>query len=159
MPEPERLPLRDPARLIRVLLREAAAPRQIATAAMLGIFLGTLPLIACHGVVIIFCATRLRLNRLLALNISHLCAPPLVPALAIETGYFLRYGRFLTEFNLRTLGLEFHQRFLEYLLGSLVVGPLLGAVIGLIAYLIARVYQYAAAHRRSRPALPEADPS
>jgi uncharacterized protein (DUF2062 family) len=145
MPEPERLPLRDPVRLIRMLLREAAAPRQIAAAAMLGIFLGTLPLIACHSVVIIIAATRLRLNRLLALNISHICAPPLVPALAIEAGHFMRHGRFLTEFNMRTLGLELHHRFFEYLIGSLVVGPVLALAAGVATYGLARLYQRIAA--------------
>ena len=60
--------------------------------------------------------------------ITHLCAPPFVPALAIEAGFFVRHGRFLTEFNWQTLGHEIHHRLLDYLLGSLIVGPILVAV-------------------------------
>ena len=93
----ESLSWRHPLRSLKILLHESTSPKEIAAAAMLGVFLGALPLIACHGIVIVFFATRLRLNRLIALNIQHLCAPPLVPALAVEVGYFARHGRFLTE--------------------------------------------------------------
>lgn len=158
-PAEERLSIKNPLRALKLLVRESASPREIALASMLGIFLGTLPLIACHSIVIIFCATRLRLNRLMAFSASNLCVAPLVPALAIEMGYYLRYGRFLTEFSLRTLGFEIHQRFFEYFLGSLVVGPALAVVVGAITYLIARGYQSAATRRRARLAAPEADPS
>lgn len=158
-PAEERLSIKNPLRALKLLVRESASPREIALATMLGIFLGTLPLIACHSIVIIFCATRLRLNRLMAFSASSLCVAPLVPALAIEMGYYLRYGRFLTEFSLRTLGFEIHQRFFEYFLGSLVVGPALAVVIGGITYLIARGYQSTATRRRARLAAPEADPS
>lgn len=146
----EQLSFRHLGRSLRILLRENSSPREIATASMLGIFLGTLPLLACHSVVIVFCATRLRLNRLMALNISHLCAPPLVPALAIEAGYYLRHGRFLTQFNLHTLAYQAHQRLLDYLIGSLLVGPVLAMAIGLVAYSIALLYQRSSSRKGAR---------
>ncbi len=140
-----RLSLRRPRQSLAILLSESTSPRQMAAASMLGILLGTLPLIACHSLVIIFCATRLRLNRLVALNISHLCAPPFVPALAVEAGFFVRHGRFLTEFNWQTLGHEIHHRLLDYLLGSLIVGPILAIAAGAVVFVMAWVY------RRFRP--------
>ncbi|MHC4696026.1 MAG: DUF2062 domain-containing protein [Planctomycetota bacterium] len=136
-----RLSLRDWRRSLLLLLRESTTPRALAAAAMLGIFLGTLPLIACHCVVIVFCATRLRLNRLVALNISHLCAPPFVPALAIEVGFFARNGRWLTEFSVQTLGRELHHRLFDYVLGSLIVGPILALAVGGIVFVQAWLYQ------------------
>lgn len=135
------LSILHPLRSIKILLKENTSPMEITLAAMLGIFLGTLPLIASHSIAIIFFATRLRLNRLIALNISHICAPPLVPALAIEVGYFLRHGHFLTEFNFRTLGYEAHERLFEYFIGSLLVGPLLALLVGLVVYLLIQIYQ------------------
>ncbi len=131
----------NPVRSLKMLIKERTSAKEISIACMLGIFLGTLPLIACHSVVIVFCATRLRLNRLVALNISHLCAPPLVPAIAVEAGYFARNGRFLVEFNMQTLGHEAPQRFVDYLFGSLIVGPVLAVLVGTIVFFAIAVYK------------------
>jgi len=136
-----RLSLKNWRGSLMLLIRESSSPRALAAAAALGIFLGTLPLIACHCVVIVFCAARLRLNRLVALNVSHLCAPPFVPALAVEVGFFVRNGRWLTEFSVQTLGRELHHRLLDYFLGSLIVGPVLALVIGGIVFVQAWFYQ------------------
>ncbi|UCE58698.1 MAG: DUF2062 domain-containing protein [Phycisphaerales bacterium] len=146
-----RLSLRDWRRSLMILFSEGSSPRALAAAAALGIFLGTLPLIACHSVVIVFCAMRLRLNRLLALNVSHLCAPPFVPALAIEVGFFVRNGRWLTEFSMQTLGRELHHRLLDYLLGSLIVGPILALVAGAVVFVHAWLYQRFIARRGGAP--------
>ena len=108
---------------------------------MLGVFLGTLPLIACHSVAIFFVATRLRLNRLVALSVSNICMPPFVPALAVTVGYYMRHGSYLTEFNMQTLGYEAPQRLLEYLIGSLIIGPVLALLVGAIAFLMGMLYQ------------------
>jgi len=126
---------------MKMLLTEQTSPREIGLATSLGIFMGTLPLIAMHMVSIVFVATRLRLNRLIALNVSHLCAPPFVPALAIETGYFIRHGRFLTEFSMQTLGHEALQRLWDYLIGSVLLAPILGLIAGLIAYALAGFFR------------------
>lgn len=126
----------NPFRGLKLLITEKSSPRQIMFAVMLGIFLATLPLIAIHSVAIVFVATRLKLNRLIALNVSHFCAPPLVPGLAVELGYFLRNGKFLTEFNVQTLGHEALQRIGDYLLGSIVLAPILAVLAGIITYFI-----------------------
>lgn len=139
--EEDRLSLKHPVRSLKILLKENTTPREIVYASMLGILLGTLPLIAIHSVSIIFAATRLRLNRLIALNISHLCAPPLVPAIAIEAGYFIRNGRFLTEFNYQTLGNEAPQRLLEYIIGATFIAPFLTIFAGIIVYILILIYQ------------------
>jgi len=122
----------NPWRTLKMLVIEKTSSREIALAVFLGIFLGTLPLIAMHSIIIVFFATRLRLNRLIALNVSHFCAPPIVPALAIEAGYFLRHGHFLTEFTMQTLGHEALQRLTDYLLGSVVIAPVLGSIAALL---------------------------
>ncbi len=131
----------NPWRFIKQLFIEKLSPWEVTSACMLGIFLGTLPLIACHCAAIIFASTRLRLNRMVALNISHLCAPPFVPAICIEIGFFVRNGHFLTEFNLQTLGAQIGDRILDYLLGSVIMAPALALLIGIIVYpLVSAIY-------------------
>lgn len=128
-----------PLRSIRQLLTEHLSPRQLAAAAALGVFLGTLPLIAAHTIAILFAASYLRLNKVAAVSASQLCIPPLVPALCIETGYYLRNGRFLTEFTLETLGRQGLARLYEWLLGSLLLAPLLALAVGAVVYLLALI--------------------
>jgi hypothetical protein len=72
-----------------------------------------------------------------ALSASQLCIPPIIPALCIELGYFIRHGRFLTEISLKTIGYEGLERILEWFLGSLILGPALGLLVGTTIYVIA----------------------
>ena len=60
-------------------------------------------------------------------------------ALCIEVGYLLRHGRWLTEFSLETLGYQALQRLYEWLLGSLLVAPLLALLVGGLTLLLARM--------------------
>lgn len=127
-----------PLRSLRTLLRENTSPKQLALAAAMGVFFGTLPLIACHSLVIILASNYFRLNKIASLSASQLCMPPVVPALCIETGYLLRHGHFLTEISLETLGYQALERLYEWLLGSLVLAPLLAVLIGGTTLLMAR---------------------
>jgi uncharacterized protein (DUF2062 family) len=144
-----------PMRSMHQLLSENTSPIQLALAAAMGVFLGTLPLIAFHSVAIILAANYFRLNKVAALSVSQLCMPPVVPALCIETGYWLRHGRFLTEMSLETLGYQALERLYEWLLGALVLAPLLALLMGGLTLVMARL----AARRvvRVRPLKPTAD--
>jgi len=128
-----------PLRAMRILLSENTTPRELALAGALGVFLGTLPLVGVHTLVILIAAGFLRLNRIAAITASQVTIPPLVPALAIEVGHFMRYGKFLTEFSLKTLGSEGLDRIWEWFLGSLLLGPVFGLIAGLLTYLAASV--------------------
>jgi len=128
--------LLNPIKTMKMLITEKTSARQIGYATSLGIFLGTLPLVSVHSITIMFFANRLKLNRLVALNVSHLCAPPIVPAIAIETGYFICHGKFLTEFTLQTMGHEIVQRMGEYLIGATFLAFPLAILAGILAYLI-----------------------
>lgn len=126
-----------PLRSLKMLLAENSSPGQLAAAGGLGIFLGALPLIACHTIAILLAAGFFRLNKIAALSTSQLCMPPLVPALCIEAGYFMRHGRFLTEISMDTLGYQGLERIYEWLLGSLLLGPILAALTAAVIYLMA----------------------
>lgn len=123
-----------PLRSLKMLLTENATPAQLAGAGALGVFLGAVPLIACHTIVILFACGFFRLNKVAAVSASQLCMPPLVPALCIETGYYLRHGTLLTEISLETLGYQGLERLYEWLLGSLLLGPLLAALMAALIY-------------------------
>jgi uncharacterized protein (DUF2062 family) len=99
--------------------------------------LGALPLFFFHTLAILFVAGYFRLNKIAALAASQLCMPPIVPAVCIETGYFLRHGKFLTEISLETLGYQALERIWEWLLGSLLVAPVIGLATGVFVYALA----------------------
>lgn len=128
-----------PLKSLRILLQDDATPAGLGLSAALGIFLGTLPLIGIHSIAILLAAGWLRWNKIAALAASQLCMPPLVPALCIEAGHYLRHGVFLTEISLRTLGYEAPQRLWEWILGSMLLAPLLAALIGAAVWVLARI--------------------
>ncbi len=132
----EKITVLHPLRSLKKLLTENTSPEQLAAASALGVFLGTLPLIACHSIVILFAAAFFRLNKVVALSASQICMPPLVPALCIETGYFVRHGKFLTEISMKTLGYQALERLYEWIIGSLILAPLIAILVGLVVYLI-----------------------
>ena len=133
----QKITLLHPIRSLKQLLRENTSAERLAAAGALGVLLGTLPLIACHTIAILFTAGFFRLNKVAALSTSQLCMPPFVPAICIELGYFLRHGRFLTEVSLKTLGYEGLDRCYEWLIGSLLMAPFLALLVGGIIYVMA----------------------
>ncbi len=134
---PETVSVLRPLRSLKVLLTENSSPFQLALAGAVGVLLGTLPLIACHTVAILFASSFFRLNKVAAVASSQLCMPPIVPALCIELGYFMRHGEFLTEISMETLGYQGLERLWEWLLGSLILGPAFAIVTGVVIYALA----------------------
>ncbi len=140
-------PLRiwHPLHSLRALLAEQATPQGLAFAVALGVFLGAVPLIACHTLVILIAAALLRLNRAAAVAASQLCMPPVVPALCIEMGHLMRYGHFLTLQGIRSLrdasflelGYMGLQCLWDWCIGSLLVGTGLAVMLGLMTYVAA----------------------
>jgi glycosyltransferase involved in cell wall biosynthesis len=122
---------------LKTLLTENTSPGRLAAAGALGVFLGALPLIACHTIVIILATGFLRLNKVAAVATSQLCMPPIVPALCIEAGYFVRKGELLTDISFDTIGYQALQRLYEWLIGSFFIGPVLGLTVGIIIYIMA----------------------
>jgi uncharacterized protein (DUF2062 family) len=127
-----------PLKSLRILLASEATPRELALAAALGMFLGTIPLIGLHSISILLVAGWFRMNKIVGLAVSQLCMPPFVPALCIEAGHFMRHGRFLTEISWQTLGYEAPQRIWEWLLGSLVLAPILSVLMGGVVFVMAK---------------------
>lgn len=128
---------RHPSTFLRTLLRENATPAGLGVAAATGMFLGTLPLILIHTAVILYVCIRWRLNKVMAVSISQLCMPPLLPFACIELGHWLRHGRWLDEVSLQTVVHEAHLRFGEWLLGAMLLAPINAAAFGILVFGIA----------------------
>ena len=141
--KPDLRVLLHPVNALKAIINEHASPAGLAASAAVGILLATLPLLFVHTIAILYVTTRLNLNKLVAVNVQHLCMPPFVPALCIEIGFFLRHGRWLTDLSFKTVFEQFSDRLLEWFYGSLIVGPVLAAAVALAVYLTASVL-----HRR-----------
>lgn len=131
--------LRHPGRVLKMLLQEHATPEGLAMSAAVGVFLAVLPLLFVHTLVILYVALRLNLNKVVAVNVQHIAMPPLVPALCIELGYYLRHGRWLTDLSFATVFEQFSARLYEWFLGSLVIAPLLALLVGTTVFATAVV--------------------
>ena len=126
--------LRHPGRFLMMLLKENATPAGLAMSAAVGIFLAVLPLMFLHTFIILYVASRLNLNKIVAVNVQHLCMPPFVPALCIEIGFFMRNGQWLTDISYETVFAQFSDRLLEWFLGSLIIAPVGAVLIAVITY-------------------------
>jgi len=134
--------LRSPRAFLGQLLRENASPEMLGVSAGVGTFLAVLPLISCHTIAILYTCVRLKLNKVMALAIQNLYMPPLAPFLCIELGHFLLRGHILREASMQTIVREAHLRLLDWLAGSLVLGPLFAILAGLATYFVARGIQH-----------------
>ena len=139
--------LLHPLALIRKLLTEGASPAELAAGAAVGTFLAVLPIFGLHTVAILYACLRFKLNKVMALAIQNLFMPPLSPFLCIELGYYMRYGRFWTDFNRDTFVAELHLRAYEWLLGSIVLAPLFSILIWMAVYAAANAVSMRMRHR------------
>ncbi|EHJ48844.1 glycosyl transferase family 2 [Solidesulfovibrio carbinoliphilus subsp. oakridgensis] len=126
-----------PLKSLRLLLAQKETPMNLARSAAFGCLVGALPLPGLSCMIILLASGWLRLNKYAALAANQLCIPPFVQAACVLTGYFLRHGRFLTEYSVKTLGYQAGQRLFEWVLGSLVVAPTLAMAVGLLVFLLA----------------------
>ncbi len=140
-----RVSLRHPLDLLRGLLARQATPKELGRAAAVSVAVSTLPLPGLQSILLLWCISRWRLNRLCALVMVPLTWPPLVPGLGVLLGYRLRNGRWLSEFSLQTLGYEAPQRLLDWLAGAFCLAPILGLLTGMtiwtLAAFMARCYR------------------
>ncbi len=137
-PPSEPVSILHPVRSLQLLLKENASPQRLALAVALGVLVGALPLLGMRAMMLLMITGYFRLNKIVALAAGNICMPPFVPALCIEVGYFIRHGTWLTEISFKTLGYQALERFWEWGLGSLIVGPLLALFFGLLTLITAK---------------------
>lgn len=145
IPQPEKSAriniLLHPVQLLKSLLNENASPWGLATSAGIGMFLGVLPIVSLHILTVLYVASRLHLNKVMALSVQNLCMPPFVPVACIELGHFILYGKWLTEVSWQVIFGSIPQRLWEWFLGSLILAPLLALIVSTITFLTSRAIQ------------------
>ncbi len=133
--EEEKVSLLSPLNSLKLLMKNAK-PKELALASTVAFFICTLPLLGLQSILLLLAINTLKLNRLCALMVIPLSWPPFLPALCILVGYRVWNGMWLTTFNAETLYHQFGHRFLEWILGSVVLAPVLGLLMGLIIYFL-----------------------
>jgi len=129
--------LRHPSKFFMYLMKENSTPSGLAAAAAVGSLIAITPLYGLHSWLIIYAAVRLHLNKVMAFMIQHIYVPPFVPMLCIEVGYYVRNGRWLTDFGFDTFKAYWKLMLLDWGIGSLILGPIFSAIVAGIVYLIA----------------------
>ena len=131
---------RNPKAFVSHLLKENSTPLELAVAAGVGVLLATLPLIWVHTIVILYVTTSLNLNRIMAVSIQILCAPPVVPLACIELGHLVRGGSWLGPAKTGEILRNLHHHLGNWLLGSLILAPILGLLVGCVThYLVGQI--------------------
>jgi uncharacterized protein (DUF2062 family) len=146
---PSRKDFMRPRRLIRGLVDEHGSPAALGASTALGLFICALPLWGVHTIIVIYLATVFRLNRLLAFSVSHVGTPPFLPALCLEVGYFVRHGEWLKDFNARMIFDQLGELLVDYIVGTIIIAPLLSLAGGFLTYFTALILK-----RRQRAAGP-----
>jgi uncharacterized protein (DUF2062 family) len=122
--------------------REPSSPRQIAFSVAVGAFTACTPFLGFHLGIAVVLATLFRLNRPWAMIASR-TPPPLFVAITfaeIELAHRLRTGRW-APIGLHSALAQARELTIDWAWGTLIVGVPLAALIGLLAWAIARRWQ------------------
>ncbi len=125
--------LLSPLKSLHILLQQSS-PAHLAFSSAIAFFICSLPLLGLQSILLLLSVNTWNLNRLCALLVIPLSWPPVLPALCILVGYRVWNGVWLTQFSMETLYHQFWYRFIDWILGSLVLAPFLGLLMGIIVY-------------------------
>ncbi|MDR2709046.1 MAG: glycosyltransferase family 2 protein, partial [Elusimicrobiota bacterium] len=126
----------NPFKAVLSQLKEKNNPLILGLSGGWAAFCGTLALPGVRNIILLFGVGWWNLNRLVAFSLDKLAMPPFIPFVCIETGYFIRHGHFLTHASWQVIGREFGYRVWEWFLGSLIVAPIFGFLVGLVVFVI-----------------------
>ena len=120
--------------------REHSTPREVGWSVAVGVFCGCTPFLGLHMWMALGLATVFRLNRLWAFLGSRVSVSVLLAWLAfseIELAHRVRTGAWMPTTPEEALAHGW-QLFGDWLIGAAFVGAALGALLGLVAYGVAR---------------------
>lgn len=130
-----KISLLSPLASLKLLLQQSS-PWHLSYSTGIAYFICALPLLGLQSILLLYAINTMRLNRLCALVVIPLSWPPVLPAISILLGHRLWHGLWLSEFSIKTLGYEAGQRFLEWILGSIVLAPFMGMALGAVVWFI-----------------------
>ncbi len=123
--------LLSPLQSLQRLLKHSS-PFNLSLSAAISLTICTLPILGLQSILLLFCIQKWHLDRLCALAIIPLSWPPFLPGFCVLLGYRIRNGEWLTEFSITTLGHEIWQRIIDWILGALVLAPIVGVLMAII---------------------------
>jgi uncharacterized protein (DUF2062 family)/2-polyprenyl-3-methyl-5-hydroxy-6-metoxy-1,4-benzoquinol methylase len=126
-------------KFVTALLTEQLTPGRAAAAVFLGIFVGIVPIYGFQTLVALGLALLFRLNKPLTFASTFINNPLLQPMLvvsSVEIGYFLRTGSFHPWKLSALTGLHVKEELFSWVLGSLVLGVLVGGIGALATAII-----------------------
>jgi uncharacterized protein (DUF2062 family) len=135
----------------KALLAEHNSPGKLAAAVFVGAIAGCTPFFGLHIFICIALAWLLRLNKVTVYAAANISIPPMIPILGFSSvqlgerllhGHwrYLPFGEFKQHWPILVGGL-----FLDWLVGGLVVGASIGALLAAAIYPVARARKLAAA--------------
>jgi len=151
--QPREIPrLWKPGELWAWLVKENTSSFGLAFSAFVGALLAVYPTYGFCTILILYAATRLHLNKAMAVMAQNPFMPPFCPVICIELGHFMRHGRFLLweDLNFQSTVREIHLRWFEWLLGSIVLAPVFAAILAVIVYFSAELCRAIARRRSAR---------
>jgi uncharacterized protein (DUF2062 family)/SAM-dependent methyltransferase len=135
------------------LLTEGLAPGRAAGAVFLGIFIAHVPIYGFQAVAALGLAMYFGLNKPLTLAATFINNPffqPFLIAASVMLGHFLLTGQ-MRRFSMPEISAKgLKEGFAEWVIGSIVLGIILGALGALITYVILRRRQPAEPRQRER---------
>ncbi len=143
--------------LWRLLRKEKSSPRQIGLAVAAGAFVGCTPAVGFHGGLAVALATVLRLNRLwawLGSRVSNFVILPFIAIGEIQLAHRLRAGTFVS-LNSKDVLDKGGALLVDWSLGCLILGPVIAALTGWLAYTVMRLKRERARLRLVTSQLPQ----
>lgn len=111
------------------ILKEGWEPRRVFGAVFCGTFIGVIPIYGFQSVAAIGIATLLGLNKPITFGATFINNPLIQPFLvisSIQLGHLMQYGSFVALASFHPKHLDLKERMLDWILGSLVLGLVLG---------------------------------
>jgi len=128
--------------LTTALLKERLDPGRAAAAVFLGIFIGIAPIYGFQTLVALGLAFVFKLNKPLTVASTFINNPLLQPVIivsSVELGFFMRCGHF-QRFTFSSLtGVHVREELLWWVVGSLVLGAILGSIGAAITAIVLRL--------------------
>jgi SAM-dependent methyltransferase len=124
------------------LLKENLTPGGAAAAVFLGIFIGIVPIYGFQTLVAVGLALFFKLNKPLTVAGTFINNPllqPLIVVSSVELGYFLRDGSFRPFHFSALAGAHIKEEILGWVMGSVVLGVLVGGAGAAITAVVVRV--------------------
>jgi uncharacterized protein (DUF2062 family)/SAM-dependent methyltransferase len=131
--------------LVKEILQQNLSPSRLAIGVMVGCLVGCSPLIGLHLTLCIVLAWLFGLNQVVVYGAANISLPPFIPFIgfaSVQLGERARHGHWLTvhlaDFTWRNASTWAKTLFVDWLIGGVFVGILIGLVAGAVVFFIAR---------------------